>query len=401
MKEYSDKNEKENKFGVTCDSTLEFVLQAVNDPKFAASDDFHSWLAKSDDHKALYDECTFFREAALNENKPVFPDIESEWLKFSAEIDPPKSNRKYNLTRWPWIAAAIVISFVLIFPWILQKQKEEKLAAMFEKEVVLQTEDGEIVPVETVDKQKAESMGLKKERKGRYDVLNYKSKVDPSNNPKNYTYMLNIPKGKAYQLVLEDGTEVWINTGTKITFPRRFRADQRVVELDGEAYFKVTKDSKRPFIVKTHNLSTLVMGTEFNVRAYEKEEASVTLVTGKVAVTGEKADQTAVLSPGQNATVGSSGLVIREVDTENYTAWKDGYFYFDEASLEDIMKEASRWYNIEITFSSPRLKNLRFKFWADRSQTFQDAVSMLNQVGKVSIKMTSPNKAVVYPATKN
>jgi ferric-dicitrate binding protein FerR (iron transport regulator) len=199
--------------------------------------------------------------------------------------------------------------------------------------------------------------------------------------------------------VLEDGTEVYMNTGSKIIFPNHFKSDSRIVEVEGEAYFKVTKDPNRPFIVKTTSFSTRVLGTEFNIRAYPQGESSVTLVTGKVLVTpGENEANQVTLSPGQNATCSGGQLLVKDVDVENYIAWKDGYFFFEEASLEDIMAEISRWYNVRVEYDNENLKKLKFKFWANRESSFQDAVLLLNQVGKVDIKMVSPGKALVMPA---
>lgn len=392
MKEYSDKSDKNAKTMIPDDDDLEIILQAINDLKFAESILFKQWLVEAEEHQALYDECLFYREAGLKEEEVSAPDVQTEWAKFSKTLEEGKKKRLRWI--WPSIAAAAVIAFAAIYPWMLHWGDQQQLAIM-EHEVTLQTEDGDIIQVDKIDKDKAKSMGMTKEQHGSYNALNYQAPAQQSQRSKIYKYTLNIPKGKAYQLLLDDGTQVWVNTNSKITYPSHFGKDKRIVELEGEAYFKVTKDKNRPFIVKTASLTTLVMGTEFNVRAYEKEEANVTLVTGKVSVTGREADDVVILNPGENAMASVFGMMVNEVNIQNYTAWKDGVFYFEEATLEDIMKEISRWYNVKVIFSQPEIRNLRFKFWADRKQTFEEAVSMLNQTGKVSIVMASSDKAVI------
>lgn len=391
MKEDSYKSDK-NANTMIPDDDLEIVLKAINDLEFAESILFKQWLAEAEEHQALYDECLFYREAGLKEEQASAPDVQTEWTKFSKTFE--KREPKKLRWIWPSIAAAAIIAFAAIYPWMLHQGDEQQLA-MMEHEVTLQTEDGDIIQVDKIDKEKAESMGMTKEQHGSYNALNYQAPAQQPQISKIYKYTLNIPKGKAYQLLLDDGTQVWVNTDSKITYPSHFGKDKRVVELEGEAYFKVTKDKNRPFIVKTASLTTLVMGTEFNVRAYEKEEANVTLITGKVSVTGKEPDDVVVLNPGENAMTSAFGMMVNEVNIQNYTAWKDGAFYFEEATLEDIMKEISRWYNVKVVFSQPEIRNLRFKFWADRKQTFEEAVSMLNQTGKISIIMASSDKAII------
>lgn len=394
MKEDSIQSNTHNRNITDNDSDLEFALRAINDLDFAESTEFKNWLGMAEDNKSLYEECLFFREAALNEDKPSLPDASFEWISFQDKIKHEEKAKNKRLWIYPSIVAAAVLFFAVINFWMQQTDKETK-QSILKEEIALQTEDGDVIPVKKIDADKAKDMGLRKEHSGRYNVLNYHTMADDPH-AKVQTYTLNIPRGRFYQLILDDGTQVWVNTDTKITYPSRFDSDKRVVELEGEAYFKVTKEKDRPFIVRTPYLTTRVMGTEFDVRAYQKEDASVTLVTGKVAVSGDNPENVVILNPGENAASTSSGLNVSEVDVKNYTSWVEGYFYYEEAPLKDIMKELSRWYNVEIVFVQPEAKNFRFKFWADRNETFEEAVSMLNEVGKVSIVMQTPNKAIVY-----
>ncbi len=394
MKENSIQSDKHSKKLTGSDNDVEFVLHAINDPGFAESAEFMDWLSLAEENRSLFAECAFYREAALNNDKRLLPDVDDEWLRFEESVEGAKQAKNKRLWIYSFTAAAAILIFAIIYPWIQLTEKETR-RSILKEEIALQTEDGSIIPVKKINETEAKDMGVRKERRGRYNVLNYQSMA---NNPQVSvkTFTLNIPKGKFYQLILDDGTQVWVNTDTKITYPSKFDSDKRVVELEGEAYFKVTKEKNRPFIVRTPYLTTRVMGTEFDVRAYQKEDASVTLVTGKVAVSDENPENIVILKPGENASSTNSGLTVNEVDVKNYTSWVDGYFYYEEATLKDIMKEISRWYNVEVVFMQPDIKNLRFKFWADRNGTFEEAVSTLNQIGRVSIVMQTPNKAVVF-----
>ena len=189
------------------------------------------------------------------------------------------------------------------------------------------------------------------------------------------------------RVVLPDGTEVWLNAESRITFPNEFSSAQREVEIEGEAYFDVVKDDQHPFIVHTKYFTTKVLGTSFDVKAYRKETAHVVLVSGKVEVTAyEKHKQT--LSMGEMASFGNDGQMQKtNVDTYSYIQWKDGFFYFDRTPLGDIMRELGRWYDINIVFEDPSLMNVKLHFVAEKSQSINDIVKSLDTVapGKVTL----------------
>ena len=192
---------------------------------------------------------------------------------------------------------------------------------------------------------------------------------------------LSIPRGQDYHLTLADGTQVWLNAESRLEFPDRFNGNTREVRLQGEAYLEVKKDAKRPFIVHTDYLTTRVLGTAFNVRAYSRKDASVTLVSGRVQVnTGDLAQ---VLSPGERAALTGSQLMVNAVDTYPITQWKEGFFYFDNQSLFSIMQELSRWYGVNVSFDDRSKMNLRLHFVVERSKSLREAVANLNALGVV------------------
>ncbi len=206
-------------------------------------------------------------------------------------------------------------------------------------------------------------------------------KLDQTSSSPVQLMALSTPRGKDYHLTLADGTQVWLNAESHLEFPDRFTGDNREVRLQGEAYFEVKKDAKHPFIVYSDYLSTRVLGTAFNVRARSGRDASVTLVSGRVLVKSQNADQ--VLTPGQQASLAGSQLAVKTVDTYPYTQWKEGFFYFDNQSLFSIMQELARWYSVNVSFDDTSKMNVRLHFVVERNKSLNEALANLNALGVV------------------
>ncbi len=166
-----------------------------------------------------------------------------------------------------------------------------------------------------------------------------------------------------------------------LEFPDRFNGNTREVRLEGEAYFEVKRDAKRPFIVHTDYLTTRVLGTAFNVRARSRRDASVTLVSGRVQVGA--GDLAKVLSPGEQAALSGSQLAVKSVDTYPIIQWKEGFFYFDNQSLFFIMQELARWYGVNVSFDDTSKMQVRLHFVVERSKSLREAIANLNALGVV------------------
>ena len=183
---------------------------------------------------------------------------------------------------------------------------------------------------------------------------------------------------------LPDGTVVYLNSGSSLSYPMPYDSKERKVCLSGEAYFKVTKDAEHPFIVKTGNIQVRVLGTEFNVRSYSPTDVRVTLITGKVAVSDTCGVHSVEMVPGQSAQLSSDGtFAVNEVDIESFLYWKEGFFYFDDVALVDMMKEIGRWYNIDIEFRNSKIMDLRMHFFANRHQDIYHLIELLNRMERV------------------
>ncbi|MBE8724374.1 FecR family protein [Flavobacterium hungaricum] len=188
---------------------------------------------------------------------------------------------------------------------------------------------------------------------------------------------LSTPTGGQYNIVLADGTKVFLNAVSSIKYPTQFNGDQRIVELDGEAYFEVAKNKSKPFIVKSDQQSIEVLGTHFNVHAYDNESVvKTTLLEGSVAVSSK--NQKAVLKPGQQANLSdnTAKITIKEVDTEAAIAWKNGRFKFDNADLKSVMKQLERWYGIKVEYRGD-VSDVRFNGGTFRNKNLSEVLKVL------------------------
>lgn len=197
-------------------------------------------------------------------------------------------------------------------------------------------------------------------------------------------HRLSIPRGETFKVVLSEGTEVFLNSDSRLVYPTVFKGKEKIVSLEGEAYFKVSKDVEHPFIVKTGNVQVRVLGTEFNVRGYSPADVRITLITGKVAVSDTCGTHNVEMEPGQSAQLSTDGtFAVSEVNIESFLYWKEGFFYFDDIPLADMMKEIGRWYNIDIEFRNSKIMDLRMHFFANRHQDIFNLIELLNRMERV------------------
>lgn len=205
---------------------------------------------------------------------------------------------------------------------------------------------------------------------------------------------ITIPRGGQYQLVLPDGTKVWLNSSSSLRFPAAFTENNRVVELEGEAYFEVaaiySKNSsqRQPFIVKTSLQQIEVLGTHFNVNAYPNEEViKTTLVEGKVNVASIATGEIRTLNPGQQTHVAKTGNIrlFKNIDAEEVTAWKNGMFYFNNTDMATIMRQLSRWYNVEVDINE--MPQQKFNGALSRDVKLSQVLQMMETTSGLKFKI--------------
>lgn len=328
---------------------------------------------------------------ALNRGRLEEPDVNAEWAKFRRGLeieedsyiedeqeDESTDHRKLFFSFIAGVAAAILV-ILLLFPFGKGSSSVEVFTAnKNEKDIVMTSDEGEMTVVKNT-----KNLAFN-QTPSQVTTLFRKVKM----------MEISTPRGKDCELTLPDGSKVWLNADSKISFPERFVGQERNVKIEGEAYFEVTKDAERPFVVTTDYLTTTVHGTVFNVNAYSAKTASVTLLNGSVAVKPTNGKEQ-LITPGQTAQCDAQGgLHVSEVDTYPLTQWKEGFFYFNNERLLDIMMELGRWYNVSVVFEHEEDMNLRLHFVAEHKESLRDILKRINDLGVVKVSMEKDHVSV-------
>lgn len=219
-------------------------------------------------------------------------------------------------------------------------------------------------------------------------------------------YQLATPNGGTYQVTLSDGSRVWLNAASSLSYPSRFDEGERIVELEGEAYFEVARIRKAgssdgegqedlvPFKVRTAGQTIEVLGTAFNVSAYTDHAGEVTtLISGSVRVSDRQTQTALLLLPGEQAISQPTGFGKRAVDTQPYTAWKEGIFLFDETPLAEVMRQVARWYDVSIDYD--RLPERQISGIVSRDQPLS---SVLHSLAVTGNKFTLKERRLLFMA---
>lgn len=286
----------------------------------------------------------------------------------------------WNLTRQP------EISLVTSEP---RKAQETKLSPKRGK-VMLVLEDGRQIGLERNASDSIKLAQITIVEAG--ESLQYKPIVD-SIPPQEVIHKIYTTVGGDYSLVLSDGTRVWLNAETELEYPVQFVGKERMVKLTGEAYFEVTPDAERPFVVKTGNMQTRVLGTSFNINAYTNEGAIyTTLLSGRVEVS--LADATGldvapvVLKPGMQSSwkQGASDIELREVDLDNVIAWRYGVFVFNEDNLDVVTRVLSRWYGVQFVEDGGGVGRHTFSGKMSKDEKLESILKILTLAGGPEFK---------------
>jgi ferric-dicitrate binding protein FerR (iron transport regulator) len=210
-------------------------------------------------------------------------------------------------------------------------------------------------------------------------------------------------KGSVSIVELADGTRIWLNSGSCLTYREDPKGRQRLAELTGEAFFEVTHNEKSPFLIKTGKLTIKDLGTTFNVKAYPSDKLIETsLVEGKAEIINNSGNSLFVLKPGDNAiyTSASEKIEIKPIANNVLSAWREGKFVIRDQRLEDIFKEVSRWYDVEFQFENEKFKDYRYTGNIKKSTTAQHILKMLKITThfnyRIIEKPTEPDVIIIY-----
>lgn len=206
-----------------------------------------------------------------------------------------------------------------------------------------------------------------------------------------------VPKGQVNQIFLADGTRIWINSETRLTLPSVFAPNERVVKLNGEAFFEVAKDKNRPFKVEVKGQQIKVFGTSFNVRAYDNSnKIETTLETGSIQL--KVGNQTTLLNPGEQSLFNKTEkqLVINKVEAPTFSSWKDGRFEFQNEDLVEVFKVVERWYDVDITYDETTFRGMHFSGVIKRNKDARYFLEVLSLSVPIHYKINS-DKIIITP----
>jgi transmembrane sensor len=362
--------------------------QPEYDPKALAD----KWLKGtiSEDEKAYFEKWyNHFDFSTITEEDTTFR--QRVFNRLQQEIMP---NRRIIPMVIRWSAAAAVVGILVTGYLLLQKPPvAEKPILPGGNKAVLTLSDGSTIALDSAVNGAIAQQGSTQIVKLKNGELAYKA---DDHHPAIVQYnTISTPRGGWYRITLPDGTGVWLNAASSLKYPAAFTGSERQVTLTGEAYFEVADDAAQPFSVKANGITVHVLGTHFNINAYDDENAvKATLVTGRVKVTS--GDHESILSPGQMAIVNSNQTSINTIttDTDEEIAWKNGLFQFNNTNIAAVMRQISRWYNVSISYEGTITDN-SFTGSISRDADITKVLKLLELTGGVHFKVTGQNITVI------
>ncbi len=357
----------------------------------AEQEELQAWVNASADNRRFFEECTQDEHLLGKLQRYAAFDETAAWEKFAGARLPEKMRVVKNRNRW-WAAAAVLVLLAgaaayLLRPAPVVPEAAQQAAVVLPggNKAVLTLADGSAVTLDSAGNQVIMQAGTAIRQQG--GLLEYK---DGENAAVGFN-TLRTPRGGQFKITLGDGTRVWLNAASSLRYPTAFTENHRTVEVSGEAYFEVAKNAAKPFRVKISEENTItVLGTRFNVNAYA-DEASIntTLLEGSVQVTA--GSQSRVLQPGQQAQVTAAGITVAQADTEQAVAWKNEIFNFRNADVKTVMRQLSRWYDVEVEYKGA-VPGSRFQGEIQRNLPLNDVLEGLQTTG---IRFTLEGRKIV------
>lgn len=352
----------------------------------------NAWLEEDARNKDLYRRILEVENFSTRDMYAKRLDVEHTWDALKEQLAGQRKRRSLFSAWQIGVAVSVILLVGIGLYWGFNKKpkvKQVEVAAHVEMggakailvtsrgdEIVLQDSSVQLITLGggMVAKNDGVQVSYKEnEGAGKEDVLEYNT--------------IRVPRGGEYKLFLSDNTEVFLNSDSEIRFPVKFGKGKRDVFLRGEAFFVVTKDASRPFVVNANDkMSVEVLGTQFNLQAYPDDAfVETTLNEGAVRVFNGK--QGVRLRPDEQAVYDEGKFTVRKVDASSYSAWKEGRFMLLNHSLENIMTRLARWYNIDIFWENPEVKEYHFSGELARYEDFTEILRMLELATRVHFEV--------------
>jgi len=352
-------------------------------------EELNVWLDGSPDHRSLYVSIKKASNKSKREEYINGINTQEAWRKISQQLDLPPKRKKIKMSWYKSLAAILVIGLLtgyFIHSYQSSLTDHPLVASIAEpgtSQATLVLHDGQIIDLEQGQLDRV--IGVNGIRisinDGQVSYVDHTARITDVQLALN---RITVPKGGEYQLVLSDSTRVWLNADSELTYPVSFSGDERRLSLKGEACFEVTPNQKKPFIVTVGAVDVRVLGTVFNIEAYpENDNVITTLVEGAVEL--NKGDKSQLLTLDEQAVigVGDERFVVNSVNAKNYVLWKEGVFFFEDEALESILQKLTRWYNVEIEFENPALRETRFSMEVKKYEELNKVLTILEHTRRV------------------
>lgn len=358
----------------------------------AQEKELNEWRSVSPRHEELFQRMLSSEHVEKSISRFVKTEEEEErgWWQLQQKA---RSGRSVRKIKWfPYVAAIVLILSVGGVFYFSGDKEQTEILPIAKNEVqvpgsraVLILPDGRKVDLENEvlrsDLAQSDSLLLVSARS-----LKYRDIDSPDTTEIFHT--LEIPRGGEYLLTLSDGTMIYLNSESTLSFPVKFQGKERKVYLTGEAYFKVAKNTEHPFVVTAGELEVLVTGTTFGVRAYKDEkDIQTTLESGQVTVRVE--GKSVKLVPNKQVLFNklTMGMEVRDVDVDLYLAWADGRLVYDNCPLEKILTDLGRWYNIDVFYSRDELRSYQFSLNMKKHEEFIQVLELIGKTGEVQFEV--------------
>ncbi|HEU4607498.1 MAG TPA: FecR domain-containing protein [Chitinophagaceae bacterium] len=343
-------------------------------------------LLQNENAEELIDEqlkSLWYEEEGRHIQYPV--DWEMLYQNVTEQVSQEKlAKRGIGRVRWLLAAAAASVIAVIVTVSIIWLHPDQQTIAGHVrdkapggKKAILQLDGGKVVVLDSLPIGEVARQGNTQLIKSDKGVISYLA--ENTNSPSLFN-TISIPRGGEYQLVLPDGSRVWLNASSSLRYPVAFTGKERRVQLTGEAYFEVSKNPQKPFIVEAAGMSVRVLGTHFNIMSYDDEPGiRTTLLEGKVEVSA--ADKKAILSPGEQALFDRNNhLEQGPANIDLDLAWKNGYFRVDRADVPTVMRQLARWYDVKVKYEGP-VPAIRFRGAIPRNTSLLTVLKILKISG--------------------
>ncbi len=346
------------------------------------------WRQESDVHERLYNRLQDARYLEKEYHRRKMINVQRPLVDMERRIEAERP-RKASIAWKPWVvAASIALLFCISFAkfWVTPIEKE--VANLSQTVALADIQPGTQQATLTLTDGEKLQLGAN-ERANEHAIKQHQALAQAIPDIKQLS--LEVPRGGEFKIVLEDSTEVWLNSESKLIYPEAFAQNERRVIVQGEAYFKVAKDTERPFYVETDGQQVRVYGTEFNIRSYaEDKQVYTTLIEGSISLSKLAEDSgELMLTPGHQAQFDKADATtfVKPVNTAVVISWKDGRFVFEDQNLEQIMQELSRWYDFDFRFEDESLKQIVFMGSIPRYGEFAAALTLLKKSGGLKFSM--------------